>query len=133
MPVFWFPQFSFQPGLFFFVCVISWCPVLWKSMISAQMLSKCSFLVLCMDFFNYFLVFCSSSLYDSLFKLFHCLRSCLLLIISSIILGSFVFLLTFWTKSLAVPRYRFRDIVPLQFHIPTFTFDCRIFLLSIST
>jgi len=102
MPVVCFPPFSFQPGFVLFVCVTSWRSVLLKSMISAYLLSRFSFLVLYMDFFNLLLTLLQFFSYDSLLKLFHFLHSCLLLIISYIIHDFFVFLLTFWTQTLAV-------------------------------
>lgn len=65
---------------------------------------KIFILSLVYGFFNPFLSLLKFFSYDSLLKLFHFLRSCLLLNISYIIHGVFVFLLTFLTKSLAVSQ-----------------------------
>jgi hypothetical protein len=65
---------------------------------------KIFLLSLVYGFFNPFLSLLKFFSYDSLLKLFHFLRSCLLLNISYIIHGVFVFLLTFLTKSLAVSQ-----------------------------
>jgi len=59
------------------------------------MFPRFSFFVLYMEFFSLFLSLLQFFSYDSLLKLFHFLRSCLLLITSYIIYGYFVFLLTF--------------------------------------